>query len=496
MPWLVIKGPNDMKTVFILDEDVITIGKDDPEEGIQNSINLSDETVSRRHARIIREGEDYFIEDLESTNHTFVNGREIKKERLKHGDRIIIGLTALVFESEETESIKPSDLMVKFQELDRSKVLDLNYLILHQISGKLATARNFQEFLESMVDTICTTIKADKYLLLLLDDQGEFRCYVTRGENSFYNKAMVEKVRYEKRAVLWFSDLSPIKMGIKTQKYRSAPSMMCAPILKDDEVIGVIYIEDSQPRKFNRSEVILLTAIGNHIASSIEKIILSERIKKEVTLRSSLERFLPPHLAAEIAKVSLDTGKPVIKAEKVLATVLFSDIKKFTFLCKTLEPAELIELLNEYFKMIREIIFKYEGTLGTCTGNTVTVVFGIPEVYPDNAKKAVLAALEIHEEQKKLNERRDPKKKFDVGIGINTGEVITGYAGSTERMEYVVFGEAATLATRLGLLAEPRSIWIGQQTHEMVKSDYVTQFVGKIRVSKEDTEKEVYCIPL
>lgn len=485
-----------MKTIFILDEDLITIGKDDPEEGIQNSIHLSDETVSRRHAKITREGADYLIEDLESTNHTFVNGREIKKEKLKHGDRIIIGLTTLIFELEEAESIKPSDLMVKFQELDRTRVLDLNYLTLHQISEKLTTATNFEEFLEFIVDTIWVTIKANKCLLFLLDDQGELRCYVTRGENNFYNKAMVEKVRYEKRAVLWFSDPGPIKLSIKTQKYHSAPSMMCAPILKYDEVIGVIYVEDSQPGKFNRSDVILLTAISNHISSSIEKIILSERIKKEVTLRGNLERFLPPHLAAEMAKVSLDTGKLVIKAEKALATVLFSDIKEFTFLCKILEPVELIELLSEYFKMIREIIFKYEGTLGSYTGNTVTAMFGVPVFHPDYAKKAVLAALDIQEEQKKLNERRDPNKKFDVGIGINTGGVITGYVGSTERMEYVVFGEAATFATHLGLLAEPRSIWIGQPTHELIKSDYPSQFVRKIQVSEGEAEREIYRISL
>ncbi|MCI0529037.1 MAG: adenylate/guanylate cyclase domain-containing protein, partial [Nitrospira sp.] len=106
----------------------------------------------------------------------------------------------------------------------------------------------------------------------------------------------------------------------------------------------------------------------------------------------------------------------------------------------------------------------------------------------------VLAAIEMQEEQRKFKERLVQRKKFDIRIGISTGEITAGYVGSPKRMEYTLFGEAVILANRLASLAEPGSILITKSTHGIVKADYVTQFIRRIKAPKGEEEVEVYAV--
>lgn len=489
MPRLIIKGRGTSERVVVLDKDVITLGKDDSEEGIRNDINLSDTTVSRRHARITKEEDDYFIEDLKSTNHTFVNGKEIKKAKLSHGDRITIGFNTIIFEAEGIKFVNPSDLIIKFQELDRNRTIDLNYLILHQISEKLVSATSLEEFLKSVISMIQLAIKPEKSLLLLLGDDGELHCRAVSGLDASYSRATVERVRHEKRSMIASLGTEPTET-MKTMMYRGLQSIMCAPILKYDEVIGAIYVEDPKLGRFSGSDLILLTAIANHISWNIEKVILNEKIKKETMIRSNLERFLYPLATEKITKESMDSGKINLKPEKVYGTILFSDIKGFTAFYEKFDPSEIETLLNEYYSTIAEIIFKYEGTLVKYDGGAVTAIFGAPIPLTNHARQAVLAAVEIQEEQRRSKEKHNQRKRFDIKIGITTGEFITTFAGSPKRMEYMALGEAITIANRLGSLAEPGGIFVSEQTNEAVKADYITKFVGKIKTQTGTSGRE------
>jgi adenylate cyclase len=493
MPRLIIKGWNAPERIFNLDKDVITLGKDDPETGIQNTINLDDKTVSRRHARITREGDDYFIEDLKSTNHTFVNGKEVKKAKLKHGDRITIGFSTLIFETEGIKFINPSDLVIKFQELDRSKPLDLNYFILHQISERLITATNLEEFLKSITDLVRLSIKTEKCLLFLLGDDGELDCRAASGPDNSYSKSSVERVRYEKRSMINSLEFEPTDT-LKTLMFRGIQSILCAPILKYGDVIGVIYVEDSKPGRFGESDLILLTTIANHISWNIEKVIWNEKRKKEAMVRSNLARFIPSHIADKIIHDSADTGEIRLKTERIPATILVSDIHELTLLIEKLNPSEIAEFLNEYYTLMTKIIFKYEGTLVRYDGGLMIGAFGVPVSLPNGTKNAVLAAIEMQDQQRIFKEKQDPRKKLDLKIGINTGEVVAGYMGSPVRMEYTVLGEAVILAHRLASLAEPGSILVSKQINDLVKSDYITKFIGKIKTSKGDEKIEIYSV--
>ncbi|MEO0247748.1 MAG: FHA domain-containing protein, partial [candidate division WOR-3 bacterium] len=100
MPKLVLKTEKGFEKTIEIEKEIITIGRDDPAHNIFNDISLDDKTVSRRHARIVRRDNRYFIEDLESLNGTFVNNLRIKEAKLKHGDLITVGINLILYHDE------------------------------------------------------------------------------------------------------------------------------------------------------------------------------------------------------------------------------------------------------------------------------------------------------------------------------------------------------------------------------------------------------------
>ena len=132
-------------------------------------------------------------------------------------------------------------------------------------------------------------------------------------------------------------------------------------------------------------------------------------------------------------------------------SVLFSDIRGFTSISEDLSPEELVHLLNEYLTVMTDIILKYDGTLDKYMGDAIMAISGAPLKQPDHPFRACRSALEMMAGLKKLNEkwREEGEKPIDVGIGINTGNMVVGNMGSELRFDYTVMGDAVNLASRL-----------------------------------------------
>ncbi|MBF0593275.1 MAG: adenylate/guanylate cyclase domain-containing protein, partial [Nitrospirae bacterium] len=209
-------------------------------------------------------------------------------------------------------------------------------------------------------------------------------------------------------------------------------------------------------------------------------------------IKSNLERFLSPNVVAKVTADSKKKGRISFDAEKLNASILFSDIKGFTAMSERLDPHEIARLLNDYFEIMTEIVFQYEGTLDKYVGDAVMAVFGAPIAYEHHACNAVLAAIEMQNKLKVFKASLDQRRQFDIRIGINTGEVVTGYMGSPHRMEYTVLGEAVNVASRLESLAQPGGIFIGKLTCEQVKGKIETAFVGRIKTPKGEKDMDIY----
>lgn len=215
----------------------------------------------------------------------------------------------------------------------------------------------------------------------------------------------------------------------------------------------------------------------------------SSLITKESLKKRNLERFLSPRVVELIGQ---NEGEISLKSERLTATILFSDIQGFTELSERLEPEEVAHLLTKYFSLMSEIIFAHDGTLDKYLGDGFIAIFGAPFEYPDHPFKAVQAGLQMLEQQQKFVAGLADEKRFSIRIGINTGEIVAGFMGSPERMEYTALGKTAIIASRLQLLAEPGTLYMGRATYEAVNHVYSAEFKGKMLVPKSLEKMEVY----
>ena len=160
-----------------------------------------------------------------------------------------------------------------------------------------------------------------------------------------------------------------------------------------------------------------------------------------------------------------------LEGKRVKATVFYSDIRGFTAMSEHMTPDEIYAQLNEYFEEMCAIIFKYGGYVDKFIGDCVMSVFSAPNPQPDDARRAVCAAVEQQARIKEIGEQWAARGKpvFTVGMGLNTGEVIMGNLGSSNRLNYTVIGDNVNTASRLYNVAHGGQIIISESTYEEVK---------------------------
>ena len=154
--------------------------------------------------------------------------------------------------------------------------------------------------------------------------------------------------------------------------------------------------------------------------------------------------------------------------------VLFCDIRGFTKMSEKLEPSEVVNLLNKYFKVMIDVVFKNSGTLDKIIGDELMVLYGVPLKSEDDIDNSVKTAVEMFSVLEKFNEKN---KKFglaalEVGIGINYGKAVSGNIGSDEQMNYTVIGDTVNLAARLCSHAKAGQLVISDFVKNKLSKDF------------------------
>jgi class 3 adenylate cyclase len=206
-------------------------------------------------------------------------------------------------------------------------------------------------------------------------------------------------------------------------------------------------------------EIGVLTESFNQMAKSLRE---KEMIKRAFT------RYVSREVASEILK---DPERAVFREERREVTVLFCDMRNFTPLSERLPPEEVVLLLNEFYTLMIDTTFKHDGTLDEFLGDAVMAVFGAPILHEDHSIRAIRTALAMQAGIGPLNESRVAagKDPIGVGIGVSTGEAVTGSVGNADRMEYAVIGDSVTFAARLQAKAPAGQILISRQTRDQVR---------------------------
>ncbi len=175
--------------------------------------------------------------------------------------------------------------------------------------------------------------------------------------------------------------------------------------------------------------------------------IIIDDITQEKRLRATMARYM----TAPVAEQVLAAGDFVLGGRLQMATILFSDIKGFTGIAERLGPQQTVSMLNEYFSEMVEIVFEHHGILDKFIGDAIMAVFGTPFASPQDADNAVKVAIGMQRALAAFNIRQAAAGKpcFEVRIGINSGDVVAGNIGSTQRMDYTVVGDGVNVASRL-----------------------------------------------
>jgi adenylate cyclase len=179
-------------------------------------------------------------------------------------------------------------------------------------------------------------------------------------------------------------------------------------------------------------------------------------------------------------------------------TVLFSDIRGFTTVTEKGDPEALVAQLNEYFSKMVEVLFRHQGTLDKFVGDMVMALFGAPLDDERHADHAMECACEMVRELGALNRKwaAEGKTELDIGIGINSGEMIAGNIGSSSIMSYTVIGDNVNLGSRLeSLNKEYRTrIIISDATRIRLKGTYDVQPLGDVIVKGKTRPVAIYTV--
>jgi len=174
---------------------------------------------------------------------------------------------------------------------------------------------------------------------------------------------------------------------------------------------------------------------------------LRERKAREQTVRI-FNRFLDPRVVKDLVNQGATAENLSGQARQL--TVLFSDIRGFTTLSEVHTPAEIVSLLNRYFSMQVEVIFRHGGTLDKFIGDAIMAFWGAPGEDEKQAEHAIAAALEMSENLERFrHEIGEIGQTFDVGIGIHSGPAVVGFIGSEQRQDYTAIGDTVNLASRI-----------------------------------------------
>ena len=182
--------------------------------------------------------------------------------------------------------------------------------------------------------------------------------------------------------------------------------------------------------------------------------------------REAFARFVPESVVDEVLRSADGLRLGGVQRE---ATVMFSDLRGFTCFAETLQPAQVIDALNRYLTEMSEAILDHGGTLVAYMGDGIMAVFGAPLQQPDHADRALAAARDMLDRLEGFNQwlrDTDMHDGFKMGIGLNTGSVMSGHVGSERRLEYTALGDTTNTAARLEGMTKgtPYQLYVADST--------------------------------
>ena len=277
--------------------------------------------------------------------------------------------------------------------------------------------------------------------------------------------------------------------------YQALAALAADPHLRDIPVVMMSSVEEvdsvarciemgAEDYLFKPVNPVLLRA---RVGASLEKKRLRDR------QRELFRKFATAEVAEELLKSGLALG-----GKHVEASVMFSDIRKFTSLTETLSPADTIELLNSYYTLMFDAIGGQGGIVNQMLGDGLMAIFGAPLPRPDHRQRAVSAALEMQELVAGFNREQAARggAEIRIGIGIASGPLVAGFTGTEQRVTYTCVGDTVNLAAHLEahtkVLGQP--ILIDENTRAGLADGLRVETHGSVQFKTRSRVETVYSV--
>lgn len=208
---------------------------------------------------------------------------------------------------------------------------------------------------------------------------------------------------------------------------------------------------------------------------------MTEGLKERDKVKSLFSKFHGSSVAEDL--ISKDIG---VGGQNKDVVVFFSDIRGFTAFSEKRSPEEVVEMLNEYFGVMVQIINRNGGVVDKFIGDAIMAVWGAPKSSDRDAHNAVRACLEMRKALESLNEARIARNQppINIGMGLHAGQAISGTIGSDERMEYTVIGNTVNTASRIeaSTKAFGADLLISDTVFEKIGEDFKVELAGAAEV--------------
>jgi len=481
---LTVRSPANEPQEYLLKAGKSTVGRKS-----DNDVPIVDDSASRFHAELLynAEANTVVIQDLGSTNGTFVNRERLTQPRLlRTHDEVRIGQHLLSLDFRDGQG-KPADRLPGTQPLTRDLLLeslDYHAVLLSEAAERLNTMLDLDSALQEVSSLMQRSMGADKCGVILAEHFGELE------QLGF--PISIARQALDQRSAVFIPDLTnpsdpELAKSAMLLRLRSA---LCVPVIIGEDIAALIYVYKTRPlsRPFDRRDVQLAVAIGHQAALTIQRTRLLQHVRKEQRGRELLQRFLAPQEAESMLSDYLQTGKLPEFSEKTL-TVLFTDIRDSTSLAERLGARRFSEILSRYYLEMSEVIFEHNGLLHQYIGDGLMTVFGMFD-RPNPETRAVEAALAMLERLDAISQAVG--EKIEIGIGANTGPAMAGYLEIKDRIEFTVLGDAVHVAQRLERYSKHNRIFIGPDTYQAVAGRFNIQSVGALELRGRVESIEAY----
>jgi adenylate cyclase len=368
-----------------------------------------------------------------------------------------------------------------------------------ELLREIGLERDLDALLAKILTALFRFVAADRGVILLREPDGSLKPRAHRrrdGQNVAINlsSTILSHVISQRAGVMTHDAGSDFGAGGKSMFLNRITSAIVVPLLHEKEVIGALWLDSEKLASFKAKDLELLTAVGNQVAMLISNTLLAHKVEQEIMTRDRFSRLLSPNVAEQVISGKLDIKKGGTSVP--LATVFNSDLRGFTRMSEATTAEKMVELLNEYFELMVECIFKFEGTLDKFMGDGIMAFWGAPAFHADDAVRCVQCAVDQMDVLDQLNAHRASlgEAPLAMGIGIHTGSLISGYVGSSKSLSYTVIGDTVNVSARLCGIAAGGQILVSEATAQHLGGRFQLESLPDAALKGKEKPMKIFAV--